>query len=1294
MKTKRFFKRLAVCLTALALVSIVAGAVSASSGGSVAASFGSPENRELTAVNLWAPTAEAGNWTEADEAVKLEYSNHRVFGAYRIMYGFKSANVVGSRTWVTVTFKTNTTEKAKLVYASNAGAYADNPLWGVNLVTLCDDVSVSGGEWVTTAPFNLDIKDSQILARLNSAAHNTLYFTIEGKDAEVYIKEMRFFASEREANAYIEKLKNAATSDNSEPVVYDMSTYEIMRKNIVSIIGNYNAASYNKEEGAFKLNYYDDPRTQDQLGYDRQGTGAYGMRFQFVSRKDLTTAHKYVCITYKTNCDGAYTLEITNDNWGYGVELVNDISVSAGQYVTSTPAKLPEAFLEYICSGKDLWITSNTLNRGVDLNIRAIAFFTSEEQALNYYNLTKTAPDTDISITVEGTPITDYTVIVPAGEEARMAKAVKAVTDAIKNATGKELAVKTDAEPVSAHEILIGATNRPESFVYFDAVTGKYATDELGNLDFCAACINGKLVIMADLTAVLEQTVGQFTEAYLTKDYNFANGFEVSCVCDERESGSHFKNYPFTKVEKSFETPNTYKDDFEDETVGEDPDYWSEDPIDTSTFMYAATYGKKIDMTSFDKFSENAEINPDVKGSAATDTSKGYYDAWIGAWQFEDGHVKVVSRTSGMTQGGAYRFAFMPKKGIVTDEYKYMCVTYKVNATEDLKGKLELRMGDSVIVINDSLTATNGDFVVSAPVDISTDSVLFNRWKGGSPHNAICFNFGSVSTGVDAYVKEVTFFDSLDNANKYASGELTALVSESAPTSVADDWKTAADGGNTVYAVKTDDRSFSFLHTFERDIEFTAKMKLTAKGDNAQVGLACRINDDLAYVMAGYDAKSGKWFIESRQGEPYMTHIAYGDEASVEVGTWYTLKLVANDGNVSLYVNGSAAPVVSAPAITHRSPGRLALFADNAEVMFDDADVILTSCQSRIEKGVVTMTLPLSGFAEGGTVLSLNDGSLLFLHQDEQLVSKDMGLSWENTYWAKIVQHANVLRLASGKILRLEEITVDGVAYYAATVTSDEGNTWSTPVPIAPIKFNKTTGGSCIMNDKFMQMSDGRIFFSCTYNGVNGNTAHVEMYYSDDDGTTWTKSNTSSMDIYEAKSFAESKIVETTDGKLRMLTTWNSEKCMTYNESSDNGVTWGPTVLMEDFLCCCSSSDVFRDPETGTYYLVWVYNELRRGGMPRARLSLAMSNDGINWQYCMDVDRWESPFAFENGTLAHIVDPFVKVVDGYVFVGTGFSETLGDYKNNYHKGQIERLYRIDKDSIVPYDVWPSTTGNE
>ncbi len=688
-----------------------------------------------SAISILEPSNEYGQWCSSvsHESVMLDYSKHKVFGAYRVMFSFKNTNAIGTNYWVTATFKTDTTEKAQLVYASNAGAYALQPLWGVNLVTLCDDVSVSGGKWVTTEPFCINIPDSQIPTRLNSSLHNTLYFTIQEDDAVVYVKEMSFFESKDAAEAHKVKLDAElndpnASQDSGEaldlsPVILDASTPESAKT-----IGYDNAeAVYDSTEGAFRAKYFGDGEN-NAVNYSYNRAYPYGLKFHLADQSRLTSEHKYICVTYKTDCDGAYSLLLTNYNSKKSVKLTDNISVSAGEYVTTAPTLIPDDLFDYIHGGADAWIAADTLNRNVNLYIRGISFFTSEEQAMEYYNMTAAVEDTDISITVEGTPISEYTIIVPAGDEKALKGTVKTVKNAIQKATGKTVEVKPDTEPASANEILIGATNRPESALLYDAVSGKFGSGELSTLDFCALTANGKLVIGADLYAVLEQTVVQFADAYLAKrDYNFKNGFEVSCVVDDRNSnGNYFKYAAFTEIEKSFDTPNTYSDNFEGETVGNDPDYWVEDPIDASSV--SAVTGEeqiyhKVDFSSFNDFSKTARINPDVLSSGETKADTGLYSAWIGAHQFEDGHVKILPH-GGMTVGGYYRLAFIPAEKVVSSDYKYMCVTYKVNAPEGMKGALELRMNNSVIVLDSELTSTGGEYVTSAPVDISTDSYL------------------------------------------------------------------------------------------------------------------------------------------------------------------------------------------------------------------------------------------------------------------------------------------------------------------------------------------------------------------------------------------------------------------------------------------------------------------------------------------------------------------------------------------------------------------------------------------
>ena len=1247
----------------------------------VSAMLANMQTREASSVYLNPPDAENGAYVYnyEEDALQLTYEKHipGKFGAYRFMMRFTKQNMLPTQKWATVTFKTDTELPGSIILANNAKVYGGTAVDGVDKVTLCHDVRISGGEWITSEPVYVGAAGSDILTRFNNVLHNTLSVTITGENETFLIKEITFFDTREEALAY--RSNNNAeqnVSHNEEPVVVALteSSALVSKLNLIDERSSYLPPVFNSEESALELQYCDVRLAEaDNISH---GTYAYRMKFALRGFIDISPKHKYVCVTYKSDSRGKYGLDLYDMSMRTSVSLTDDISLSAGEWKVTYPAELPSAICANLIDRSCyVWLNVGTVERGIRTFIKEIAFFATKEEALEYYKLTSDVPTTEASLTVCGTPITAYTVVYPEGNEALGAVA-RVVADAIYSATGTAVPVTSDASAVAANEILIGNTNRTESRVLYDADKGYFANPGTA-IDFTAQVENGKLLIGADVTAVLEKSIKSFVDAYLcARTFDFVEDFIMTSYCDDSANiaSQVFGLYPFNDQEVSFDTPNTYKDSFDGEAAGESPDYWVENPIDKGSFPVRKN---TVEFTSYTAFMQKAMFAGDVQWSDVD----GVYNHFMGSWEIKGGYTELYPKNDGMIEGGYYRIPFITQPGVVTNKDKYMTVTYKIEAPTELKGTLELRMNENFIVLSENIGDTNGEWITSTPVDITTSEQLFKRWLDSTNHNAICFNFGKTNEDIKVYIKHVEFLDSSDVQD-------TDSTAENAQSKVLNLWNVVKDGDNLTYGTKNEEATFTWLHAFERNIDYTAKMKLLS-GENAKVGIVGRMNSETAYVFAGYDAVVGAWVIESRQGADFLAHNAYSAPAVLD-GNWHILRLVLNENVATLYVDGTA--VVTANGITHVSPGKPALFARDAEVLFDDIDLTLTSCQGRVEKAVAySYVLPNGVFTEGGTVLPLNNGELLFLHQTSQYLSLDNGLSWEPTEWAEIRQHANVLRLASGKILRLEYANVNGSYYFASALSDDEGETWSTPYLIAPHKFNGTTGSASIMNDKFMQMSDGRIFFSLTYNNVNGRVAHVEIYYSDDEGKTWTKSQTSTLDLTTDTRFAESKILETSvPGTLRMLTTWSTAGYMQYSESKDNGVTWGELVRMEDFKCYRSSFDVFRDTETGVSYMVWVYNDVR------TRLGLARSVDGINWEYCMDILRQETPVTYNGVHLNHIVDPFVKVVGDYVVVGTGFAQELGNYEftdaesDLYHKVQREELYFIKKNEITSYGIWPNT----
>ena len=134
---------------------------------------------------------------------------------------------------------------------------------------------------------------------------------------------------------------------------------------------------------------------------------------------------------------------------------------------------------------------------------------------------------------------------------------------------------------------------------------------------------------------------------------------------------------------------------------------------------------------------------------------------------------------------------------------------------------------------------------------------------------------------------------------------------------------------------------------------------------------------------------------------------------------------------------------------------------------------------------------------------------------------------------------------------------------------------------------------------------------------------------------------------------------------------------------------------MEDFKCVVSSMQFVKDDYANnntTYYMVWVNTgeELITGlnTMPRSRLTLAKSTDGINWKVLGDIWRWESRYSNDGAQLYHIVNPFIKVTDDYLIVGSGFSEKSGD---TYHQAQRQHIYSIYKNTLEELEIIADTT---
>ena len=517
-------------------------------------------------------------------------------------------------------------------------------------------------------------------------------------------------------------------------------------------------------------------------------------------------------------------------------------------------------------------------------------------------------------------------------------------------------------------------------------------------------------------------------------------------------------------------------------------------------------------------------------------------------------------------------------------------------------------------------------------------------------------------------------------------------------------------------AESTESEALTHIHVFEKNVKITARVRVNEWRPGAKLGLAARHNCEDAWVKLFYENDMKLWHITSREGADFP-RIRYRIEhptvpvksdyyKTIEAGEWYDLSFTVDGDTAAASINGEDG--FSVDALSHLSPGRVGIFCENCSVDVESFSLTMLSGQGTVWKNCFHTRLPDELYREGGSVFEMNDKSLLFTHlSGATFTSVDNGKNWNRRdKWTDTYGYVNILRLQNGDFIKIiSRLEADGNRYVMSHTSSDDGLTWVDGGRLLKTPYKDSTAGAGNMNDKVTQISSGRIFYCQNYEcqnksqPVNGKyIVFCEFYYSDDNGATWTKSETDSWDLpgNEGQAwFGECKILECDDGSLRMYNSWNDHGCVVYSESFDGGVTWGKLIPIPELVCARSSMqfhrDLYADNDT-TYYMVWVYCESLSVSCPmtRSRLSLARSTNGKDWDFLGDIWRWESSYLFRGSHIAHVVDAFVKTTKDYVITGAGYSEKLTQPldKDNYHHAQRQHIYSIPKASLTPTEFKP------
>lgn len=506
----------------------------------------------------------------------------------------------------------------------------------------------------------------------------------------------------------------------------------------------------------------------------------------------------------------------------------------------------------------------------------------------------------------------------------------------------------------------------------------------------------------------------------------------------------------------------------------------------------------------------------------------------------------------------------------------------------------------------------------------------------------------------------------------------------------------------------------TWLHVFDNDPQISMKFMVGNSGTASKIGFITRRSPDTAFVNIGYDFSQKKWFVAAQESEAAGTVTTYAEKASaLKSNQWYTVEIKENGGTVTVTLDGKE--VVRAEDVRRTGYGRVGAFTENAAMYIDDVHCTFAGGDIPMDGLTSYVVIPdeYAGYME---IESLDDGkTLVGVSATSRQISYDAGRTWKNVTqdktYSKICStsggYSSILKLKSGKYLQIN-LSTDAMAE-----VSDDLKTWKTAGRIVPLEDQVNESGIRrviihVNTPTEYKLNNGtcRIFCPIVFRRYNasGSTIlghYTQIYYSDDGGYTWNRSETTTKDILPGYSdeggttWAESKIIKCSDGTLRMYYSRNYLGCMQYTVSKDNGITWEGLYQIPEMQCAMTSFSVIEDPtEEGTYYMLWVNGKARYLGSvyPRNRICLVKSTDGMNWKFVMNCERMTDYISVQNGEeLYQILDPALYVTKDYVYITFGRSEREFS-KDDAYSHQAQRCYyiRAEKDKLTTR-AWDAST---
>ena len=1217
-------------------------------------------------------TGGKSSWSEEKSALSIEHHVVVADTPYRIMVRVnQSGRLTSEYKYLVVVYQAKTASSYRM-------SLWNSPEQGAEVVFNAKGGD-TGGKWVISEPLDISTATSDgnsILSRWVKGSINTLNFSTTDKNCEFYVKEFGFFKSAADAKAYYaavdlekspteymteaEKAKLTASVSNNvyiahkeftladhgidtgdsasipEPKFISFASLIDMSNSGTSFFtrkdsneGSYNYVTASDGTKCLRLNYSAD--TSDTFAF-------YRTMFSVEESLAPTAARKYLRLTYMTTDTMPASITITELTSNKKVTLTTNTVSSGGNWVTTNAVLVPNAFAE----GRQYAIEYTSEAKNSVIFIKELGFFGSEEQAYRYYGDSAVAESVSYSVMNFGDD------------------AVGSVNNA--NASYGNAVVDTASDAV---KITYASSTNLNSVKYMAKVKFDYSSAISTDSPFLrvlysaknpAGSSNVSMYMRADpdpeqivrIAANIPDTNGEFvlSDTVLLSPYmmeRFASKLHNSLMINtlDKDGEYYIKALYFFPTKESADAFEYSNKKVSVSIAGNDiSKYRIVTVSDNLQIKYAA-----------EALAEQIKALTGVTLPIVTDdTPIGEYEILVGRSAHPKSYLVTDPLFSAVGNEQDYFF------GVDGND---LIITSAIGA--NMRSVMDTFLS-SFLYLNKP----------STPNIIGVDEKLY---------------FVGSSSAITAYDKHSTITNAEAPERLYV--DFASDEGYFTEENGGDDWKIA----NGVITTAAKEHTLTYVHVYEMNASLNARLKYTGAGENGGFALMQRYTAANAYVKAGYDVATQSWYIESREGLDFYPQTRSEKRVPLTADTWHDVSFTVNGSEATLYVDGEL--VLTAYLITHMTPGRLAICAEDIKLEADEVEITLLSGEGTVLRNVEHTLLPDEEYREGGSVFEMNDGTLIYQYASSvAFKSIDSGKTWSRTeVWTDAMGYPNILRLNNGDWMK---IGTDGSNIVCLT-SSDDGKTWKKVGTVCLSKYQGKSGSAVNMNDKIMQSgTSDRIFYSQSYESpteINGYIrVFCEFYFSDDLGKTWKKSNMDSFDIEGMENigwFGECKILECADGALRMYNSWNNFGCVVYSESTDNGVTWGPITKIPELKCPRSSMQFVRDPygeNATTYYMIWVNGDAEYSGShnARSRLSLAKSTDGKNWTFLGDIWRWESTYRYNSDGLVlnHLVDPFIKVTEDHILIGSGASEHAaipGD--NGTHGAQRQHIWSIAKDTL-------------